>query len=119
VLLEYPLGSLPKLHHRKREQFESEGYEDMRGVPDDLLNAIQRGVKQCSTTGETFFDADGAAADLTLFGFPAYFLDLRDRQFRCAHLEGRAHAPISRFLFNSACTVSMRLEPSVIPPSLI
>ncbi len=75
VLPEYPLDSLPKLHYRKREQFESAGYEDLRDVPDALLNAIQNRVKQCSSSGETFFDADGAAEDLAPFGFPAYFLD--------------------------------------------
>ncbi|MCE9519714.1 MAG: DUF2779 domain-containing protein [Verrucomicrobia bacterium] len=75
VLPEFPLGSLPKLHIRKREQFESEGYADLRDVPDELLNAVQRRVKQCSVTGDAFFDADGAAADLSPFGFPAYFLD--------------------------------------------
>lgn len=81
VLPEYPLGSLPKLHFRKREQFESEGHEDMRDVPDDLLNAMQRRVKQCSVTGEVFFDADGAAADLKSFAFPAYFLDFETVNF--------------------------------------
>ncbi len=75
VLPKYPLESLPKLHHRKREQFESAGYGDIRDVPDALLNAMQSRVKQCSISGETFFDAEGAAADLAPFGFPAYFLD--------------------------------------------
>lgn len=75
VLPKYPLESLPKLHHRKRVQFVSAGYEDIRDVPDALLNAIQNRVKKCSTSGETFFDAEGAAADVAPFGFPAYFLD--------------------------------------------
>ena len=81
VLPEYPLGSLPNLHYRKREQFESEGYEDLREVPDRLLNARQNRVKQCSVSGETFFDAAGAAADLSSFGLPAYFLDFETVSF--------------------------------------
>lgn len=75
VVPEYPLESLPRLHSRKREQFKADGYEDMREVPDELLNTIQNRVKQCSVSGIPFFDTSGAAADLAPFGFPAYFLD--------------------------------------------
>lgn len=78
---DYPLDSLPRLHQRKREQFESEGYADLREVPDELLNATQRRVKECSTTGAAFFDAAGAAADLAPFGYPAYFLDFETVSF--------------------------------------
>ena len=72
---EYPLSSLPNLHYRRREQIEAAGHEDLRDVPDEFLGAIQNRVKQCSITGETYFDAEGAAADLAPHGFPAYFLD--------------------------------------------
>jgi hypothetical protein len=78
---EFPLGSLPKLHYRKREQFESEGYEDLREVPDLLLNDIQRRVKGCSISGLAYFDSAGAKADLSRFGFPAYFLDFETISF--------------------------------------
>jgi predicted RecB family nuclease len=78
---EFPLDSLPKLHYRKREQFESEGYEDLRKVPDHLLNDIQRRVKECSVREVTYFDGDGAKADLARFGFPAYFLDFETVSF--------------------------------------
>ena len=78
---EFPLGSLPKLHYRKREQFESEGYEDLREVPDLLLNDIQRRVKECSISGLAYFDSAGAKADLSRFGFPAYFLDFETISF--------------------------------------
>jgi hypothetical protein len=78
---EYPLDSLPRLHYRKREHLEAEGYEDMRDVPDELLNEIQQRVKQCSISGQAFFDAAGAATDLAPFGFPAYFLDFETVNF--------------------------------------
>lgn len=78
---EYPLESLPRLHYRKREQFEAEGYEDMRDVPDEYLNTVQNRVKQCSVSGEAFFDADSAAADLAPYGFPAFFLDFETVNF--------------------------------------
>lgn len=78
---DFPLKSLPSLHFRKREQFEADRYEDLRDVPDERLNSLQRRVKQCSVTGEVFFDAEGAAADLATFGFPAYFLDFETVSF--------------------------------------
>lgn len=81
VLPEFPLSSLPKLHFRKREQFESAGYDDLREVPDEHLNEVQKRVKQCSISGEPYFDAKGAAADLERHGFPAYFLDFETVSF--------------------------------------
>lgn len=78
---EYPLSSLPNLHYRRREQIEAAGHEDLRDVPDEFLGAIQNRVKQCSITGENYFDAEGAAADLAPHGFPAYFLDFETAMF--------------------------------------
>ena len=77
----YPLSSLPRLHPSRRERIETAGHEDLRDVPDEFLGAIQNRVKQCSITGETYFDAAGAAADLAPFGFPAYFLDFETAMF--------------------------------------
>ena len=78
---EFPLSSLPRLHYRKRERFEAAGHEDLRDVPDDFLNTIQNRVKQCSISGDAYFDAEGAAADLAPHGFPAYFLDFETVMF--------------------------------------
>ena len=72
---EYPLKSLPRLHAKKREIMEAAGHQDLREVPDELLGDIQARVKQCSITGEPYFDAAGAAADLAPYGSPTYFLD--------------------------------------------
>jgi CRISPR/Cas system-associated exonuclease Cas4 (RecB family) len=77
----YPLSSLPRLHPSRRERIEAAGHEDLRDVPDEFLGAIQNRVKQCSITGETYFDAAGAAADLAPYGFPAYFLDFETAMF--------------------------------------
>jgi len=77
----YPLSSLPRLHPSRRERIEAAGHEDLRDVPDEFLGAIQNRVKQCSITGETYFDAVGAAADLAPYGFPAYFLDFETAMF--------------------------------------
>lgn len=78
---EYPLSSLPRLHAKKRQEIEEAGHEDLREVPDEFLGAIQNRVKQCSITGETYFDAAGAAADLASHRFPAYFLDFETTMF--------------------------------------
>jgi len=77
----YPLSSLPRLHPSRRERIKAAGHEDLRDVPDEFLGAIQNRVKQCSITGETYFDAAGAAADLAPYGFPAYFLDFETAMF--------------------------------------
>lgn len=77
----FPLSSLPRRHASRRERIEAAGHEDLRDVPDDFLGAIQNRVKQCSITGETYFDAAGAAADLAPYGFPAYFLDFETAMF--------------------------------------
>ena len=81
VLAEYPISSLPRLHPSRRERIEAAGHDDLRDVPDELLGWIQNRVKQCSITGATFFDAEGAAADLAPHGFPAYFLDFETAMF--------------------------------------
>ena len=81
VLPEYPLSSLPRLLSSRRESIEAEGHEDLREVPDEFLNDTQALVKQCSITGEPYFDREGAAADLAPYGFPAYFLDFETIAF--------------------------------------
>ncbi len=78
---EFPLSSLPNLNYRKRGRFQAEGYEDLRDVPEGHLSTLQNRVKQCSISGEPFFDAEGAAADLAPHGFPAYFLDFETVMF--------------------------------------
>jgi len=72
---EYPLSSLPRFAANKRELMKARGIDDLRHVPDEHLTAVQALVKQCTSTGTAYFNADGAAAALAAHGFPAYFLD--------------------------------------------
>ena len=65
----------------KRAQLTEQGINDLRWVPDNLLNEMQRLVKQHTLNNGVFFDAAGAAADLAPHGFPAYFLDFETIQF--------------------------------------
>lgn len=75
VRAQYPISTLPKLSKPQRTQFEAMGSDDLRDIDDHLLSPIQQRVKKCAASGESYFDAEGAAADLAPHGFPAYFLD--------------------------------------------
>ena len=78
---EYPISALPKLSKRRKKAVEATGCDDLREIPDALLTPIQLRVKQCSVSGQPFFDSAGAAADLAPHGFPAYFLDFETAMF--------------------------------------
>jgi len=77
----YPINWLPRFSAGKREQMAEQGVDDLREVPDDLLNDKQAMVKEYTLANKIFFDAAGAASDLAPYGFPAYFLDFESIQF--------------------------------------
>jgi hypothetical protein len=79
VLPEHPISGLPNF--RKRELCEELGIEDLRDVPDHLLNEKQKWVKNHTISGTHYFDADGAKDALAPYGFPARFLDFESAQF--------------------------------------
>ena len=54
---------------------------EMTDVSDHLLNETQKRVKEHTVSGEIFFDAGGAAADLAQHKLPAYFLDFETIMF--------------------------------------
>ena len=78
---EYPINLLPRFSAAKREQMAEQGVDDLRGVPDDILNDKQALVKAHTLANTIYFDAVGAAADLAPYGFPSYFLDFESIQF--------------------------------------
>lgn len=78
---EYPVDWLPHFSGAKRGQLAAMGIDDLRRVPDDLLNERQKLVKDHTLAGAVFFDAAGAAADLAPYGLPAYFLDFETVMF--------------------------------------
>lgn len=78
---EYPVNWLPRFSATKRERLAEQGVDDLRAVPDDLLNDKQAMVKEYTLANKIFFDAAGAASDLAPYGFPAYFLDFESIQF--------------------------------------
>lgn len=78
---EYPVFWLPRFSSAKRDKLAEQGVDDLRGVPDELLNKMQAIVKKHTLANTVYFDAVGAAADLADHGFPAYFLDFESIQF--------------------------------------
>ena len=75
--VEMPVYWLP----RARGAWAERGMVDLRDVPLKELNETQRLVRDCTISGETHFDAEGAQSDLAGLPFPAYFLDFETIQF--------------------------------------
>ena len=79
---EYPVTWLPRIQAKAlKEYIQGEQVTDLRDLPDSLLNERQLRVKRATLTGQVFFDAEGAKADLAKWQFPAYFLDFETVQF--------------------------------------
>ncbi|MBK6594151.1 MAG: DUF2779 domain-containing protein [Burkholderiales bacterium] len=76
----HPVDWLPYFGAKARE-LAAQGIIDLAGVSDDLLNARQLRVKTHTLANTVYFDAEGAAADLSPHGLPAYFLDFETIQF--------------------------------------
>lgn len=74
-IFDFPLSSLYRLGDRKLEELEELGHDDLRDVPDEHLSPVNRLIKSQSLSGEAWFDAEGAAADLAPHTGTAYFLD--------------------------------------------
>ena len=78
---DFPLSSLHRTTGRLRDEMEAMGYTDLRDVPDEKLSDVNRLIKRQSLSGEAWFDAEGAAADLAPHTGTAYFLDFETISF--------------------------------------
>lgn len=78
---ENPLDWLPRFTGKKRVELAAQGIDDLRNVPDEMLNQQQLLVKRITLAKSVHFDAVGAAEDLSPLTFPAYFLDFETIQF--------------------------------------
>jgi hypothetical protein len=78
---EYPVDWLPKLTTKQRRHLKEQEIDDLRNVPDELLNEKQSIVKQHTLEKTVYHDAPGSMADLAPHGLPALFLDLESIQF--------------------------------------
>lgn len=79
---EQPLRWLPGRFSQKLSAYiEAENVIELRDVPDDLLNDLQRKVQTHTVSNQVFFDQQGAAYALAQHKLPAYFLDFETIQF--------------------------------------
>ncbi len=80
--VEHPVTWLPRVQAKALKALIAEqAVTTMEDVPDDLLNDLQLRVKACTLSGELYFDAEGARADLAQYTLPAYFLDFETIYF--------------------------------------
>lgn len=78
---EYPVYWLPRFPSAKVRELAESGIDDLRDVPDDLLNDRQRRVKKHTINNQPYFDSAAATADLATYPLPAQFLDFETIQF--------------------------------------
>ncbi len=75
---EMPITWLPRL---SKQTWVAQGVRDMRDIPDDALNDVQRRVRDCTVGDKVYIDRKGAKADLAEHILPGYFLDFETIQF--------------------------------------
>lgn len=79
---EFPVAWLPNVRtNALKAHLADKDARDLRDVPDDLLNDVQRRVKHHTLSGEVYFDAAGAKSDFAGAGWPAYFIDFETISF--------------------------------------
>lgn len=78
---EDPLAVLPHLRAERRNRWEANGIATLESIPDGELSFLQERVRTSTLTGQTYFDAETAAATLAEHGMPARFLDFETVQF--------------------------------------
>jgi hypothetical protein len=99
---EYPVEWLPRLKTTAVNDFiEAKTIKDLRDVPDEHLNEIQRRVKAQTLSGMPFFDRAGSAAELGQHEFPACFLDFETIQFAVPIWKGTR--PYQQIPFQFSC----------------
>jgi hypothetical protein len=78
---EFPVEWLPRQSKAVKDIIATKAITDLRDVPDEYLNDLQRRVKAQTISNTLFFDAAGAASELAMQRLPAYFLDFETIQF--------------------------------------
>ena len=78
---EFPIAWLPRVRAKALKAHLAEpAVNDLRHVPDALLNPSQLLVKQHTLAGTRWFDAEGARKALKRYRLPGYFLDFETSQ---------------------------------------
>jgi len=79
---EFPVQWLPRIQAKNlKTKIVASKIIELRDIPDELLNKIQKRVKDHTLSGKTYFDKQGAKSDLSGYKQPAYFLDFESIQF--------------------------------------
>jgi hypothetical protein len=83
---QYPIYWIPKRQQKALKDWiaiesAKNSALEMKAVPDNLLNDVQRRVKKHTLANTVYFDAKQAAASLAPYKLPAYFLDFETIQF--------------------------------------
>jgi len=97
---EFPVHWLPRIASRALKERIADGAADMRELPDELLNDKQRRVKSHTLSGEVYFDAAGAAADLAPHPLPACFIDFETISFAVPIWQGTRPFQMIPFQFS-------------------
>lgn len=78
---DYPLTSFYRLGAAGIEKLEAQGYQSVSDVPAEQLGFLNQRIRECTLSGEAFFDQKGAAADLGKFRGAPRFLDFETIAF--------------------------------------
>lgn len=95
--VEYPVSWLPNVRTKVlKAHIAGQQVTDLRQVPDELLNPVQQRVKAHTLSGEAYFDAKQAAAELAQHPLPAFFLDFETISFAVPIWKGtRPYQPLT------------------------
>lgn len=104
VQVAHPVSWIPRMQSSAlKAHIAAHAVISMEDVPDTLLNEQQLRVKTHTLSGETYFDGDGAKADLAQYSLPAYFLDFETITFAVPVWAGTR--PFEQIPFQFSCHV--------------
>lgn len=80
-LPENPLSILPRFSIQRRESLEGDGIKELEQVPDELLNELQKRVKEATLQNQTYWDREAAREALLPTDPETRFLDFETINF--------------------------------------
>jgi len=104
---EFPVSWLPRVQTKAlKAHLAQPGVTDIRQVPDELLNAKQKRVKDQTLSGTAWLDARSAARVLKAHKAPLYFLDFETIQFAVPRWAGTRPYEQLPFQFSLHCVTA-------------
>ncbi len=101
--VEHSVQVLPRVQGELRRLIEGQGLRELRDVPETLLSALQRRVREHTLAGTVYFDAAGAGEDLRPNPAPALFLDFEAVQLAVPLWAGTRPYQMFAFQFSLHC----------------